>query len=58
MTSTGLVIVKSVSSIHHLSTILPQGNASEDYNVTIKVEIFYHGGASHEDLLTVKVKLS
>ena len=56
--STGLVILKRGTHIHQLSTMLPQGNSSEDYNVTIKVEISNQGGSSHEDKLTVKVRSS
>ena len=53
-----MVIVKSGTRVHHLSTKLPQGNAYEDYNVTIKVEISDQEGASREEKLNVKVTLS
>ena len=56
--STGLVILKSGTHIHQLSTMLPQGNASEDYNVTIKLDISNQEGSSHEETLTVKVRSS
>ena len=52
-----MVIVKSGTRVHHLSTKLPQGNASKDYNVTIRVEIFDQEGASFAQKLTVKVRL-
>jgi len=38
--------------------MLPQGKDSEDYNVTLKVEISDEGGSSHEDMFTVKVRKS
>ena len=38
--------------------MLPRGNASEDYNVTLNVEISDEGGASHKDIFTVKVRKS
>ena len=57
ISSAGLVIVKSGSHIPHLSTLLPQGNASEDYNVVVKVEIIGLGGASHDDMIIVKARL-
>ena len=37
--------------------MLPQGNASEDYNVVVKVEITDKGGASHDDMIIVKARL-
>ena len=52
-----MVIVRSGSHIPHLSTMLPQGNASEDYNVVVKVEITDKGGASHDDMIIVKARL-
>lgn len=58
ITATALVLVKSGTRTHHLSTMLPQGKDSEDYNVTLKVEISDEGGSSHEDMFTVKVRKS
>lgn len=57
ISSTGFVIVKTGSQIPHLSTMLPEGNVTNDYNVTIKVEISDQGGATYEDIIKVKVKL-
>ena len=53
-TSTGMV---SASGRHspYISATLPQGNKSEDYNITIRVNIFDQKGASQVDILTVKV---
>ena len=57
ISSTGFVMVKTGSHIPLLSTMLPEGNVTDDYNVTIKVEISDQGGATHEDIIKVKVKL-
>ncbi|KAL9952071.1 hypothetical protein ACROYT_G039275 [Oculina patagonica] len=56
ITSTGTVIVKSASYIPYIATLLPQGKISDDYNVTIKVDIFDQKGSSYVEMLTVKVK--
>ena len=39
----------------YISTTLPQGNKSEDYNIIIRVDIFDQKGASQVDILNVKV---
>lgn len=54
--STGLVIIEAGTRIHYISTTLPQGEKSKDYNVTIKAEIS-DGQSSHMDILIVKVRL-
>ena len=53
-TSAGMV---SAGGSHspYISAMLPQGNKSEDYNITITVDIFDQKGASQVDILTVKV---
>lgn len=40
----------------YISATLPQGNKSNDYNITIKVDIFDQKGAGQVDILTVKVR--
>lgn len=57
ISSAGTVIVKSATVIPNITTILPEGKKTEDYNVTIQVEIFGQRGARDIDLLTVKVCL-
>lgn len=56
ITSFGTVIIKSATYVPYLVTLLPQGRISEDYNVTIKVEISDQKGSNHEEMLTVKVR--
>ena len=46
----------NVTNLYYTSTRLPIGKESEGYNVTIKVEISDMEGASHVDVLTVKVR--
>lgn len=55
ITSTGTVIVKSSTYIPYIVTLFPQGKISDDYNVTIKVDIFDQKGSSYVEMLTVKV---
>ncbi|XP_078351488.1 polycystin-1-like protein 2 [Oculina patagonica] len=54
-TSTGMVSV-SGKRIPFISATLPQGIKSEDFNITIKVDISDQTGASDVDILTVKVR--
>ncbi|KAL9952074.1 hypothetical protein ACROYT_G039278 [Oculina patagonica] len=56
ISSAGTVIIKSATVIPNITTILPEGKKTEDYNVTIQVEILGQRGARAIDLLTVKVK--
>ena len=52
-TSTGMVSA-SGRQIPYISAILPQGDKSKDYNITIKVDIFGQTGASEVDIIVVK----
>lgn len=36
--------------------MLPQGNESSDYNITIKVEIMNQEGSRHEEIIFAKVR--
>ena len=53
-TSAGMVSTGGGHS-PYISTTLPQGNKSEDYNIIIRVDIFDQKGASQVDILNVKV---
>lgn len=52
----GLVSLKSGTRSFLLSTNLPQGKTSDDYNVTVKVKISNNAGIIHVDTLVVKVR--
>ena len=53
--STGTVTTNRALPNPYITSLLPQGKKSEDYNVVIRVDIFDQRGASHVEMLTVKV---
>ena len=56
ITSIGPVILESATPNHLISTRLPGGTDSNDFNVTIRVDIYGKDGASHDtDKFIVKV---
>ena len=55
ITSIGPVILESATPNHLISTSLPGGTDSNDFNVTILVEIYGKDGASYRDKFIVKV---
>ncbi|KAJ7379891.1 hypothetical protein OS493_012650 [Desmophyllum pertusum] len=54
--STGTVTTNRALPNPYITSLLPKGKKSEDYNVVIRVDIFDQRGASHVEKLTVKVK--
>ena len=55
ITSIGPVILESATPNYLISTSLPGGTDSNDFNVTILVEIYGKDGASNKDEFVVKV---
>lgn len=55
ITSIGPVILESATPNHLISTRLPGGTDSNDFNVTIRVDIYGKDGASNKDEFIVKV---
>lgn len=55
ITSIGPVILESATPNHLISTSLPGGTDSNDFNVTIRVDIYGKDGASYRDKFFVKV---
>lgn len=55
ITSIGPVILESATPNHLISTSLPGGTDSNDFNVTIRVDIYGKDGASDKDKFIVKV---
>lgn len=54
-TSIGPVILESATPNYLISTSLPEGKDSNDFNVTILVKIYGKDGASYTDKFIVKV---